>query len=578
MARDFRFNVVRRPKPMDSLYPLAARIVSTCWIRRPCSLSRLAITASIASALIAGWASASPELAARRAEAHTTFLADDLLEGRGTGTRGYALAARYVATQFARIGLQPAGGNGSYEQVLTLRETVDDLEAGRLILRSGGRDDALAAVEDTLVRTPAGEEAAEVTAPAVFVGFAVQAPELGYDDLGSTDLSGKIAVVLSGAPPSFPADQRAHYSNAQEKLAALVSRGAIGVITIVTPRDEARYPWPFFVAQGRFPRMRLVDAAGTIVDGFPQLRAAATVKRAAADRLFAPTGRSAADVFAASDRGEPQSFDLDLEVALSARATVRTVKSANVLGLLPGTDLTLASEPVVITAHLDHIGIGPAVDGDTIYNGAMDNAIGTGLLLAVAEALAGEPGLRRPVLFAALTAEEKGLLGAEHLARNPPADVRRFAANVNIDMPLFMSAVRDVIAWGAEHSTLGDVVAKAAQEANFTVSPDPLPDEVIFVRSDQYPFVRTGVPAVYICPGQRFMDPNVDGAEAWNTFLKQRYHKPSDDLAQPIDWPSVGAFAELTLAIARRVANDPKPPAWNENNFFGERFDRDRRR
>lgn len=513
----------------------------------------------------------------RSVEAHTRFLADDLLEGRGTGTRGYALAAKYVAAQFARIGLAPAGDDGTYGQVVRLLEMTDDLEAGRLQIQRAGGEEQLEPVAEVLVRAAAGSEESDVTAPASFVGYGVVAPELAYDDFGDTDLRGRIAIILSGAPPSFPADQRAHYSSATQKAAELVRRGAVGVITIVTPRDEARYPWAFYIAQSRFPRMRLLAADGSAVDGFPELKASATLSRAAASRLLVGAPSTVEEIFAAADRGETQPFDLEGEIALAARATLREVDSMNVLGLLPGSDASQADAPIVLTAHLDHVGIGPAVEGDTIYNGAMDNAIGTAVLLAVAEEMARQAPPRRPVLFAALTAEEKGLLGAEHLARNPPESVRRFSANLNLDMPIFNAPVRDVIAWGAEHSTLGDIVATAAARCGFTVSPDPLPDEVIFVRSDQYAFVKTGVPAVFLGTGWKSEDPEAKLEEVWRGFLRDRYHKPSDDLKQPIDWTSAGAFAALNLTIAQLIAAADEPPRWHDGDFFGERFGRDAR-
>jgi hypothetical protein len=352
----------------------------------------------------------------------------------------------------------------------------------------------------------------------------------------------------------------------------LVRRGAIGLLTIVTPQQESRFPWAITAAQSRFPRMKLLDARGVMVDGFSELRATASMSRAAAERFFAAAGRTAEEVFETADRSEPQSFALGFDVALSGVATVQRLESMNVVGLLPGADTSLAGEPLVVTAHLDHLGIGPAVDGDTIYNGAIDNAVGVGLLLAVAEALADPPAPRRPIVFAALTAEEQGLLGAEFLARHPPAGVRRFAANINLDMAFFMVPTRDILAWGAEHSSLGRSVQAAAVQAGFTVSPDPVPEEVIFVRSDQYAFVRTGVPALLLGTGQDSLDPAVPLSEAWTTFLRHRYHKPGDDLAQPIHWPSVGAFAGFSLSLIRAIADDRDAPSWNENDFFAKRF------
>ena len=212
------------------------------------------------------------------------------------------------------------------------------------------------------------------------------------------------------------------------------------------------------------------------------------------------------------------------------------------------------------------------VDGDALYNGALDNATGTAIVLDLAERLAAEPRLRRPVLFASLTAEEKGLLGAYHLARHLPPRVRRFAANVNLDMPLALAPTRELIALGADHSTLGAAVRAAAGRTGFTVVPDPHPEEVYFVRSDQYPFVRAGVPALALKLGEKSTDPAIDLAALQAAFRKHRYHKPSDELAQPIHWPTVVALADVATELVRALGSDPVAPAWNPGDFFGSRF------
>jgi Zn-dependent M28 family amino/carboxypeptidase len=509
------------------------------------------------------------ELATRRVQAHATFLADDLMEGRGTGTRGYQLAAGYVAAQFARLGLEPAGDNGGYLQAVSFLESTTDHEAGRLIVHHADSADALTPINDLLAAPATGESASEITAPAVFVGYGVQAPELGYDDFGDIDLKGKIAVILSGAPAQFPSTQRAHYSSGRTKSDLLVARGAVGIVSIQTPRDESRSPWAIVIASSRFPGMRLVASDGKIVGGHGEIRGRASVRHTAFGRLLVGSGRTPEEIFATAERGEPQAFDLGLSLTVGGAATLRPLACANVLGWLPGSDPALADEPIVVTGHLDHLGIGAAIDGDTIYNGAIDNAVGIGIILAMAEELATGQRPARPVLFAALTAEEKGLLGAEHLANNPPARVQRFAANVNIDMPIFPAPVRDIIAWGEDHTTLGASVHAAATHTGFTVGPDFMPEQTIFVRSDQYAFVRTGVPAIFVSTGQRSNDPDFDLAAAWNGFLRERYHKPNDDLAQPIDWPSTGAYTTFVHELVSRIANDPAAPAWLPNDFFG---------
>ena len=506
----------------------------------------------------------------RRIRAHTTFLADDLLEGRGAGTRGHALAMAYVCTQFERLGLEPAGQNG-YRQPVALRESRLDREAGKLVIRHDGKEVTLTNINDTVVRPAAGSSTATVSAPAVFVGFGISAPEFGYDDFASgVDVRGRIAVVLAGSPAKLPSTARAHYS--RQKSAELAGRGAIGLISLETPAEEKRTPWAIAVNRTRFPTMRLINPDGSLFEAFPELRATASVSRAAATRFFAHAPRMVEQVFAASERSEPQSFELGIEVSLTGKADVSDTSSANVLGWLPGTNPTLAQEPLVITAHLDHLGIGAPVKGDAIYNGAFDNALGTGVMLAVAEELATGRRPARPVLFVSLTAEEKGLLGAYHIARHPPSRVRRFAANLNLDMPVLLTPMRDIIGFGADHSSLGGTLASAAKRQGFTVSPDPQPEEVLFVRSDQYPFVRAGVPALYLKGGLKSVEGGPDIAELEKDFRRNRYHQPSDDLSQPIHWATTAAFARLAADVASSVANDPTAPTWNPGDFFGTRF------
>lgn len=541
----------------------------------PSRCGRHVISAFVLSVMTIGAAAEAP-LASQRVRAHTAFLADDLLEGRGTGTRGFALAASYVTSHFRRLGLEPAAGDDRYAQPIKLLESTVNREAGRLIVQHGDQTDALTPVNDMLATAAVGQTQAEVTAPAVFVGFGVQAPELDYDDFQAIDLTGKIAVVLTGAPERFPSAQRAHYAHLDQKRTQLVRRGAIGMVTVMTPQEESRRPWAITVALGRFPSMRLLDANGNVVSGFPELRVTASVSRAAAVRVFAGAPRSVEEIFATAKRSEAQAFPLPVTLTLAGESVDRPVEAANVLGWLPGTDETLAGEPVVVTGHLDHLGIGTAVNGDTIYNGAVDNALGIGVLLHVAEELATGPRPRRPVLFAAVTGEEKGLLGARHLATHPPARVRRYAANLNIDMPLLSAPARSLIAYGADHSTLGAVLRHVAARHGLTVQPDPSPEEVRFVRSDQYPFVLQGVPALKVDPGLETSDPTVDLAAAAVDFRKNRYHKPSDDLSHPIHWPAVGAYARLMADLLREIADSEQNPAWLPGDFFGETFGRGR--
>ncbi|PAW66255.1 MAG: hypothetical protein B9S34_08580 [Opitutia bacterium Tous-C1TDCM] len=507
------------------------------------------------------------ETLARMVRAHVVFLGDDLLEGRGTGQRGHQVAALYAAAHFQRLGLRPAGDAGSFLQRAEFIESTHALDRGRFRFQPQAPADALVleAPADVLVSPAPGETEVELTAPAVFLGYGIRAPDFNHDDLAGVDLKGRFAIVLSGSPPWLPSEPRAHY--AATKAEVLAATGAVGIISLTTPRDHARYPWAFRINSSRFPAMRLIDADGKIYLGFPSLRANAGVSHGSAQKLFSTLGKNFDTTVAQAEARERVGFAWPGTFTLGAAATVRKASSANVVALLPGTDPALAGEPLVVTAHLDHIGIGPAIDGDAIYNGVMDNAMGSSILLTLAELFARGPAPRRPILFAALTAEEKGLLGAYQLARRPPVGIRRFAANLNVDMPLFLRPTRDVVGWGAEHTTLGRVLDAAAVRQGFKLHPDPLPDETLFVRSDQYPFIREGVPALYL--GTLLGSPE-------DAFLKNRYHKPSDDLAQPIDWPSAGAFTRVFSEIVRTVAADPAAPRWHPDGFFRKQFAPDR--
>jgi Zn-dependent M28 family amino/carboxypeptidase len=346
------------------------------------------------------------------------------------------------------------------------------------------------------------------------------------------------------------------------------------MITVNPPFEETRRPWATVLAGSRFPAMTLRDAQGALVDVVSAIRVSASTSPSGAGKLFAFSPRAFAEVVAAATRNEPQHFPLGVDVTLSASATQRAVSSHNVLAALPGSDPDLANDYVVITSHLDHLGVGVAVNGDTIYNGAIDNAIGVGSLVAAASYLAeNKIQLRRPILFAAVTAEEKGLLGARHLSRTPPAG-GRFAANLNVDAGPFFAPLRAAIGMGKEHTTMGAIFETVATRLNWAIRPDPRPEERRFVRSDQYSFVLEGVPALRVLAAPESTDAAIDLAAIDRVYWRDRYHKPNDDLQHAIDFDSAGAFAVLLAEVARAVADSEQPPAWLPGDFFGERFGR----
>jgi len=418
------------------------------------------------------------------------------------------------------------------------------------------------------------EGAAEVTAPMVFVGQAVHAPELQHDDFAGVDVRGKIAVVLDNAPARFSNDQRAYYASGLQKLAGLEQRGAVGVIFLGDPVNEKKRPWALDAPNWRRPGMRRLDAAGRPVDDFPGLRVRVSANVTLADAILAGSGHTPDEVFAALETGELRAFDLAGTATLASRATLQRVESRNVVGRLPGSDARLAAEHVVFTAHLDHIGVGVPRDGDAIYNGAQDNAVGVATMLEAARLLAASPERpRRSTLFLALTAEEKGLLGAFHFAAQPTVPAGSIVANVNMDMPLLLTDVRDVIPIGIEHSTLEAVAQRAVAEAGLELTPDPFADEVIFVRSDQYAFIRQGVPAIYLLGGVMPRDGS-DGIARFREWLGGHYHLPSDDLRGPIHWVGAAQLARVNYRIGLAIGNDPVRPAWKPGDFFGGKFAR----
>ncbi|MCC7198257.1 MAG: M20/M25/M40 family metallo-hydrolase [Gammaproteobacteria bacterium] len=514
---------------------------------------------------------ASPE----RVRAHVEFLADDLLEGRGAGSRGYDIAARYVATQFRLLGLQPAGDAGGWNQAVPLLESTRVVPAGRFTIERGGSRTELVPAEDFIPGHNFLGSDATVTAPVAYVGHGILAPGLGHDDFAGIELKGKIALVLNGAPARFPHGQRAHYSSGSNKNAELVRRGAVGVIHLNTPEDEKRGGWDRAVRLSWVPRMRLLDAAGQPLDAFPELRVSASLNIASAPKLFAGAMHTPEEAFAAAADGKPMPFDLPVTVTLRSQAAIARTQSANVVGLLRGSDESLRDEYVVLTAHLDHIGRGAAVNGDTIYNGAFDNATGIAVLLEAARTLAQSPVKpRRSVLFVAVTAEEKGLLGSDYFARNPTVPLASIVANVNMDMPVVMWPASNFTAFGAEHSTLGEVARKALAAEKLAMSPDEQPEEVIFVRSDQYSFVKRGIPSLYLDNGNGSTDASVDVKARTKEFLRTNYHMPSDQASLPIHYPSLAKLARVNARIALAIANERRRPAWLPGDFFGEVYGR----
>jgi hypothetical protein len=508
-------------------------------------------------------------------EGHLAYLADDARQGRMTGTDGYDEAAAYVAAEFEALGLEPAGDEGWYQQVPMLGRRLD-VESARVTLHRDSGDAELEWKEDFVMGGDEVRDETSVTAEVVFAGFGVHAPEMNYSDYDGIDVRGKIVAVFGGAPDRFGHNERAFYSSGRTKAEEMVKRGAVGRIGLRSRTDQKRVPWERLTLNaGILQGMSWVNLSGEVTDFHPEIEGDAVFSVPTAEDLFAGAPIGFEDALDAADAGRPLSTPLGIEVTLSQETAHEQVTSPNVIGLIRGSDAALKDEYVVFSAHLDHVGIGAPVNGDDIYNGFYDNAMGVALLLEAARAFSAMPEPpRRSILFIALTGEERGLLGSDYFAHYPTVPSDGLIANVNLDMPLLLFPLADVIAFGAEHSTLQDLIEPAVAAEELALTPDPVPEEVLFIRSDQYSFVRQGIPSVFLVPGFRSRDPDIDGAAAFREHLATHYHRPSDDSTRPVDWESALRFARANVRIGAAIADAAKRPAWNEGDFFGTRFGR----
>lgn len=524
---------------------------------------KLFLTAALLASTAAPALAEDPVFDPQAVRAHVTFLADDLLEGRDTGSRGYDIAANYVAAQFIAMGLKPAAADGSFFQRLTVREARLD-GAPRLALTYGGKETVLSDTAQVLVRPSLTDAKVAFEAPLVFAGFGFDRPDLGFNDYKGLDVKGKIVVVLTGFPKGTPSELGAHLNS--DKASMAMKRGAIGVISVPTTEDSARRPWDKRVAISDGPAKGWVGTDGKAFTRTPGIKGGATLNPDAAAPLFAASGKPLEKILAEANKtgGKPKGFAMKARANLSYAQTWKDVRSENVVAMLPGSDPAVSGEFIGMTAHLDHIGVHGKGD-DTLHNGAMDNASGVATMLEVAKAVAKERP-RRSVMFAALTGEEGGLIGSDYLARNPVVK-GEVVGLVNFDMPVLTYIFSDVVAFGAENSTMGKVVAEAATKAGIKLSPDPMPEEGLFTRSDHYRFVQQGVPAVFMMTG--FEGP---GEKAFRGFLKDHYHQPSDDLKLPFDWDAGALFAKVNYYTVMGLANGAERPRWYAGSFFGKEF------
>ena len=482
--------------------------------------------------------------AARNWWAHISYLADDKLQGRDTGSEGHRQAADYIAATFRSAGLQPGGTKGYLQPVSFRARHIVEEKSSLALVRNGKAEPIVLGDEATI--SMRGENAPRTEAPLVFVGYGLSVPEMKYDDLAGLDLRGKVIVLLTGGPASIPGPLRAHYQSARNE--ALQRAGVIGVISIQNPKGQD-IPWERSKLARFMPSLSLVETAAS------GQQLSVTVNPAHAEKFFAGSGHTWQEILALANAEKPL-----------PKFALPTSIRADVVGILPGTDPQLKNEYVVLSAHLDHIGVGQPINGDKIYNGAMDNASGIATLLETALALQKKQArLRRSVVFVAVTAEEKGLLGSRYFASHPTVPARAIVANINTDMFLPLYPLRSLIVQGLEESNLADDVRQVGAALGLQVLSDPEPERNAFTRSDQYSFIQQGIPAVSLKVGFVKDSPEHAILKRWRT---ERYHAPADDLSQPVDLQAAVEFNRAYLAIVEAIANRAERPRWNADSFF----------
>lgn len=505
---------------------------------------------------------------------HMSVLADDRLEGRGLGSAGYDEALAYVETTLKSFGLQPAGQQGGFHQRVPLRNSIVTEGTSSMTVRSGAKTKTLVYGKDYLLGADLlRSEVSIADAPVVFVGYGVSAPTLGYDDYAAgVDVKGKVVAYLSGAPAMLPSNERAYHSSGAVKEVDAAKRGAIGTISFTSP-DDPRFRWDVSVATGKQGGFAWMDVQGKPNRGDASLRGSASLNHSGVEALFAGAPQPPTTVFAAAAKSTPQAFDLTTRVSLVTHSTHRDVESANLVARLEGSDPVLKDEHVVYIAHVDHFGRGLAMNGDDIYNGAHDNASGVAIVLEVARAYSTLPTRpRRSVLFLFVTAEERGLLGSDYFARNPTVPPGGIVADFTLDMPFLYHPLLDIVPYGAQHSTLVTPVTRAAQHLGLAIAADPIPEQVLFIRSDHFSFVRQGVPSLFIKSGFLTGDPARDGGKINAAYRRDVYHKPIDDMSQAFDFDAGAQHARLNFLTGWLVAQETARPAWNAGDFFGRLF------
>ncbi len=513
--------------------------------------------------------------------AHVQYLADPSMKGRLTGSEEYLKAAAFVVDQFKSYGLTPAGVDGTYYQPVhfDVQRVIADKSSMSLVV--DGKATPLVLGEDAILGSRSAQ-VGKVDAPLVFIGYGLHLPEVKYDDFNSpevpmAELKGKIVVYINGGPADLPGPLKS-YARTAPFAKVLREAGVVGTISIPTPKSMD-FGWQRMASSASQPGMRLAVTpdADAVAAKHPALADehggmfSATFNPAQAEKLFAGTGHTFAEMLALADSQKPlPRFSLGKSVRATVVGETSHVVSPNIVGELKGSDPKLAAEYVIVSAHLDHLGVGAPINGKTIYSGAMDDASGVATVLETAKRF-GQAKTRpkRSMLFVIFTAEEKGLLGSRYYAGHPTVPDGSIAADLNLDMFMPIFPLKKLHVQGLEQSTLGTDAEKVGEAHHIVIAPDPEPDRNSFIRTDQYSFVQAGVPALAMKFGWTAGSPEY---KAWRAWLAQRYHSTDDDLTQPMDLAAAAQFDDFFADLARTVADDPARPHYLDTSFF-KRFE-----
>ena len=493
---------------------------------------------------------------------YVKVLADDNMEGRETGSAGLRRAQAFVVEQLKKNGVEPSGTDGYYQPVKFMQRQVIEKDSSAALVR-GDKSEQLSPGDDAIFSPHSNTGDKELSAGLFFAGYGLKIPEKNFDDLAGQDLSGKIVVYINGSSSDIPAALASHYSTTAERWKSLRAAGAIGIIGIPNPASMD-IPWSRISANRLQPSMDLAGSEFNDTDG---LKLSLFFNPASAERLFAGSGHTFAELAAlAKDRKSLPRFPLAVSVKAHVAVQSKEVESANLVAKLPGSDPALKNEFVVLSAHLDHLGFGAPINGDNLYNGAMDDASGSALLLDVASNLKQHPEkLSRSLLFVFVTAEEKGLLGSRYFATHPTVPAKSMIADVNVDMFLPIVPLKYLEVKGLEESDLGTRAAAVASSLGVKTIPDQEPLRNRFIRSDQYSFIVKGIPAVKMDDGFLLGSPEQKIFKDW---LTNRYHAPSDDLSQPKDLAAAALYEEIIRRLLVDTANNPARPQWKPDSFF----------